>query len=89
MGFGGGSPSTPAAAPPTPVPQPDDPKSLESQQNAALIARRRDGASAHLLSGEQGDTTDPNTDRKQLSGGNGPAGSGSLGSPSATSGLLS
>jgi len=68
MGMGGGGPSTPAPAPVTPTPQPDDPTSIESQQNAALVARRRDGASAHLLSGQQGVTSDPETDRKRLSG---------------------
>ena len=67
MGMGGG-PKPPAPAPVTPVPQPDDPASLESQQNAALVARRRDGASAHLLSGEQGVTSDPDTEQKRLTG---------------------
>ena len=79
MGFGGGGSTPPAAQPQTPVPQPDDPSSLEAQQTAAGVARRRDGASAHLLSGEGGVTSDPETEKLRLSSGSAPLGSSSSG----------
>ena len=49
MGFGGGAPATPTPAPVTPVPQQDDPQSLEHKRVAAQGAKERQGDSAHLL----------------------------------------
>ena len=49
MALGGGSPSVPTPAPVTPVPQQDDPQSLEHKRVAALGAKNREGDSAHLL----------------------------------------
>jgi len=65
MGFGS-SPSPPKPTPITPVPQEDDPKSLESRRAAALAAQRQEGASAHLLSGEKGVDEDPEVTKRKL-----------------------
>lgn len=66
MSFGSSSP--PKAQPVTPVPQEDDPKALEERRNAAAIAARQQGASAHLLNGEQGVTEDPDVSKRKLLG---------------------
>jgi hypothetical protein len=52
----------------TPVPQEDDPKSLEARRVAAAAAARQEGASAHLLSGEKGIEEDPDVSKKKLLG---------------------
>lgn len=67
MGMGK-APDPPKPAPVVPVPQEDDPQSYEAQQKAAVVASQKDGASAHLLSGEKGVTEDPETKRKSLTG---------------------
>lgn len=64
MSFGNSSPPKPQ--PITPVPQEDDPKSLEARKTAAVLAAQQEGASAHLLNGYQGVTEDPLVDTKKL-----------------------
>lgn len=44
------APPPPTPEPVVPVPQPDDPKSLTTERNAAAAAKRREGSTAHLLS---------------------------------------
>lgn len=53
----------------SPVPQPDSPQSIEAQQEAATVAKSRDGASAQLLSGQHGVLGDADTRRRVLGGG--------------------
>jgi hypothetical protein len=72
MGMGGSQP-TPQAAAPTPVPQQDDPKSLQSEQTAAAAAARRQGTTAHLLSGPGGVLADPDTTKAKLTAVAGPS----------------
>lgn len=67
MSFGS-SPSPPKAQPVTPVPQEDDPKALDERRKAASVAANREGASAHLLSGEDGFTEDPEVNKRKLLG---------------------
>lgn len=67
MGFGS-SPSPPKPQPITPVPQEDDPKALDERRKAASVAASREGASAHLLSGEDGITEDPEVSKRKLLG---------------------
>ena len=56
MSFGGGSSTPlPQAQPVIPVPQPDDPKLLDSQRKAAKAAENREGYSAHLLTNGEDD----------------------------------
>lgn len=58
MALGGGSaPTPPPAQPVVPVPQEDDPKSVDAQRKAALAAKGREGYSAHLLSDKNYDTS--------------------------------
>ncbi len=67
MGFGGGT-STP---PPEPVPQvpiQENPNSLEVAREDNRRAAKQDGASAHLLSGHKGDTSEAKTVKKSLIG---------------------
>lgn len=66
MSFGSSSP--PAPQPVTPVPQEDDPKSLDARRTAAMLARRQEGASAHLLHGEEGVPEDPDVSKRKLLG---------------------
>jgi hypothetical protein len=68
MGFGSSTPATPKPQPVTPVPQEDDPKSLEARKVAAAAAQRQEGMSAHLLSGEKGIEDDPEASKKKLFG---------------------
>ena len=68
MGMGS-SPATPTPQPVTPVPQEDDPKSLEARKVAAAVAARQQGMSAHLLSGEKGVEEDPEVSKRKLLGG--------------------
>jgi hypothetical protein len=67
MSFGS-SPKTPTPQPVTPVPQEDDPKSLEARKVAAVAAQRQEGMSAHLLSGEKGLEDDPEVSKRKLFG---------------------
>ena len=67
MGMGK-SPAPPKPTPITPVPQEDDPKSLEARKVAASVAARQEGASAHLLSGERGVEEDPEVTKRKLTG---------------------
>lgn len=67
MGMGS-TPAPPKPTPITPVPQEDDPKSLEARKVAASIAARQQGASAHLLNGEEGVTEDPEVSKRKLLG---------------------
>ena len=66
MSFGSRAPAPPPAQPVVPAPQPDDPKGIEEQRRRAIAASNQGGTSAHLLSGENGVTDDPNTSQKQL-----------------------
>ena len=59
MGFGGGSPSPPTPTPVTPVPQQDDPQSLEHKRIAAQGAKNREGDSAHLLAPSEDERRKP------------------------------
>lgn len=61
----GSSPSPPAAQPQTPVPQQDDPKNLDAQRKAALVAQGREGYSAHLLADGKYDTAMGSGDNAQ------------------------
>lgn len=63
-----GKPSTPAPQPEVKAPTPDDPASVEAQRKAAIRAQSQEGSSAYLLSGEQGVTSSPGTEPKQLLG---------------------
>lgn len=63
MGFGGG-PSVPKAQPVTPVPQDDDPASLEHKRRAAKEAAGREGMAAHTLKGTSSDTRQGKQQRK-------------------------
>jgi hypothetical protein len=67
MGMGS-TPATPKPQPVTPVPQEDDPKSLEARKVAAVTAQRQEGVSAHLLSGEKGIEDDPEVTKRKLTG---------------------
>ena len=67
MGFGS-SPAPPKPQPVTPVPQEDDPKSLEARKVAAAASQRQQGMSAHLLSGEKGVEDDTEASKKKLFG---------------------
>lgn len=67
MGFGG-STSPPKPQPVTPVPQEDDPKALDERRKTAMLAERQQGASAHLLNGEEGITEDPEVSKRKLLG---------------------
>ena len=53
-----------------PVPQEDDPKGIEEQRRAAQLAKDQDGYEGSLLTpgGHRGDTSDPGTARKKLTG---------------------
>jgi hypothetical protein len=64
MGFG--KPAPPVAQPVIPVPQKDDPASVEAQRKVTIDAQKQDGTSQSLLSGPNGDTSDPNAQRKAL-----------------------
>lgn len=55
MSFGSSAP--PAAQPQTPIPQDDDPSSLEAKRKAAAQAQGREGDTAHLLT-STGTSTD-------------------------------
>jgi hypothetical protein len=68
MSFGSSTPKPPKPQPVTPVPQEDDPKSLEARKVAAAAAQRQEGVSAHLLSGEKGIEEDPEVSKKRLVG---------------------
>lgn len=68
MSFGGGA-SPPKPQPQTPVPQEDDPRGIEETRRAAIAAGKREGSSAHLLTGELGVSADPETKKKALIGG--------------------
>lgn len=60
MALGGGSaPTPPPAQPVVPVPQEDDPKSIETARRTAAAAKTREGYSAHLLSGDKAQGADP------------------------------
>lgn len=65
MSFGSSTPP-PKPQPITPVPQEDDPQSLEARKTAAVVASQQEGASAHLLNGPQGIEEDPLTETKKL-----------------------
>ncbi len=67
MSFGS-TPKPPKPQPVTPVPQEDDPKSLEARKVAAAAAQQQEGVSAHLLSGEKGIEEDPYASKKKLFG---------------------
>ena len=67
MGMGK-SPAPPKPQPIMPVPQEDDPKSLEARKVAAATSARQEGASAHLLSGERGVEEDPEVTKRKLMG---------------------
>jgi hypothetical protein len=68
MSFGGGAPATPKAEPAIPVPQENDPKGIEAQRKAAVVAGNQDGYTAHLLTGEAGVQEDPDVKKKTLTG---------------------
>lgn len=58
----------PAPQPVVKAPTPDDPMAIEAQRKTAMKAQQQEGASAYLLSGEQGVKSDPGTAEKQLLG---------------------
>jgi len=64
-----GSSPPPDPQPVTPVPQEDDPNSLVAKQRAAARAAGQEGASAHLLNGSEGVTSDPEAEKRKLLGG--------------------
>ncbi len=66
MSFGGGTPKPPAAQPVVPVPQDDDPRGIEEQRRAAMMAKERGGYSAHLLTGEGGVEESSGVDKPKL-----------------------
>ncbi len=69
MSFGGSSTTPPAPQPQIPVPQSDDPRSLEAQRKAVIAAKANTGsASAHLLTGEGGLASKPGVKPKKLIG---------------------
>lgn len=67
MGMGS-TPAPPKPQPITPVPQEDDPKSLETRRATAITAANQQGASAHLLGGEKGFEEDPEVNKRKLTG---------------------
>jgi hypothetical protein len=69
MGFG--KPSTPAAKPEVPVPQPDDPETYEARKRTAARAAEQKGSASTLLSQGvtgTGDVPGPATPSKRLLG---------------------
>lgn len=67
MSFGGSkTPAPPAPQPVTPVPQEDDPRSIDAQRKAVVAAQKQKGYSAHLLTGEYGVEEDPETKKRAL-----------------------
>gem|GEM_PF-4855329 len=71
FGSGGGAAPAPKPEPVVPVPQADDPKSVEQTQRNIKEAQDRQGYEAALLSGKgsyRGDTSDPHTEQKKLTG---------------------
>lgn len=70
MGTGSVTPP-PEAEPVVPVPQEDDPKSIENTKEYIERQKERKGFEASLLAGDgdyRGDTRDPHTNRKAIQG---------------------
>ena len=57
--MGASNPPIPKAEPPTPVPQEDDPKSVEEQRRVAERSKEQGGVAAHLLTGPEGIQDEP------------------------------
>lgn len=62
------APKIPDPPPVQPLPQPDDPESVDARRNVARQARERRGVASTLLSGELGDAITTPTRRKRLLG---------------------
>lgn len=61
--------AAPTPSAPIPVPQMDSPELIDVQRNRRAAASEREGSSASLLSGGQGDTSSAGTRKKRLGAG--------------------